>query len=350
MPTEYNESSRIPVFNEELLFVSPSEEWLPAFEDLAAECRDLPEVYRPHLPKHTTMIELLIAHEKGQGLPEGYVPASHRWLVRKSDGKMLGLINIRHGLNAFISFRGGHIGYYIRESERGKGYATKMLALGLDYCRELVMDTVLITCDDANIGSYKVIEANGGKLVSTDRDGDGFLFRRYHIAIEKRDRMTKEEVAVLERLDQLAIKYRRIEHVPVFTVEDANLHCQFEEQGCKNLFLKDKKANRFYLVVMMEDKRANLKAIAAEVGSNGLTFAKPDELMSKMNLIPGAVTPFGLINNGEKDIVVLIDSDLAECADVSFHPNVNTATLILSYGDFVRFLVWQGNPCRQVKL
>jgi predicted acetyltransferase len=97
-------------------------------------------------------------------IPDGRVPANTYFFVRASDYKIVGMINIRHKLNEFLLNEGGHIGYSIRPTERGKGYATLMLKLGLEKCRELKLDRVLITCDKANIASAKVIKNNSGIL------------------------------------------------------------------------------------------------------------------------------------------------------------------------------------------
>lgn len=97
-------------------------------------------------------------------VPEGKVPASTYFFVRKTDNRIIGMINIRHCLNEFLLNEGGHIGYSVRPSERKKGYATFMLKQGLQKCRELNLDRILITCDKINIGSAKVIQNNNGVL------------------------------------------------------------------------------------------------------------------------------------------------------------------------------------------
>ncbi|MDP4088495.1 MAG: GNAT family N-acetyltransferase [Bacillota bacterium] len=97
-------------------------------------------------------------------IPEGRVPANTYFFIRVSDDKIIGMINIRHKLNEFLFNEGGHIGYSIRPTERKKGYATTMLKLGLQRCRELNIDKVLISCDKTNIASAKVIQNNNGIL------------------------------------------------------------------------------------------------------------------------------------------------------------------------------------------
>ncbi|MBP7175541.1 MAG: GNAT family N-acetyltransferase [Thermoclostridium sp.] len=99
-----------------------------------------------------------------ENIPEGRVPANTYFLVRAADNRILGMINIRHKLNDFLLREGGHIGYSIRPTERNKGYATKMLSLGLARCKELNINRVLITCDRNNPASARVIQNNHGVL------------------------------------------------------------------------------------------------------------------------------------------------------------------------------------------
>lgn len=125
------------------------------------------------------MIESLNGYSKGIGLPDGFVECSTYWLVNKNN-KILGAIDIRHRLNEFLLFRGGHIGYGIRPSERKKGYACIMLSLALKQCEVIGISKVLITCLKNNIGSAKTIIKNRGILESEDID-NGEFFQRYWI-------------------------------------------------------------------------------------------------------------------------------------------------------------------------
>lgn len=97
-------------------------------------------------------------------IPEDRVPASTYFFLRRSDDRIMGMINIRHKLNEFLYNEGGHIGYSIRPTERKKGYGTLLLKLGLEKCKELNLNKVLITCDKSNTGSAKVIQNNKGIL------------------------------------------------------------------------------------------------------------------------------------------------------------------------------------------
>jgi predicted acetyltransferase len=101
--------------------------------------------------------------KKGKNLPKDWVPGSTFWLVR-DDNVILGTSSLRHELNEHLRKVGGHIGFNIRPSERQKGYGTAILALTLEKAKDLGLKRVLVTCDDNNIASAKIIEKNGGIL------------------------------------------------------------------------------------------------------------------------------------------------------------------------------------------
>lgn len=107
-------------------------------------------------------LKLIRDMEKGIGLKRGWVPASELWLVREN--KFIGAVSFRHKLNKNLRLYGGHIGYSIRPDERKKGYGTEMLARTLKKAKKTGLKKVMITCDENNVGSRKIIEANGGVL------------------------------------------------------------------------------------------------------------------------------------------------------------------------------------------
>ena len=161
--------------------------------------------------------------------------------------------------------------------------------------------------------------------------------------------MTAQELPVAARLGELSIPYDRFEHPPVATVEDAAQYwAAIDATHCKNLFLRNQKGNRHYLVVLVHSKKADLRAVADQIGDGKLSFASPERLMTHLGLTPGSVSPFGLINDRQHSVRVVLDRDLKSAARLSFHPNINTATYVVSATDFARFLDACGNTVQFV--
>jgi Ala-tRNA(Pro) deacylase len=157
--------------------------------------------------------------------------------------------------------------------------------------------------------------------------------------------------SVLAVLDQLGIAYDRFDHPPVFTVEEAREHwAGIDATHCKNLFLRNKKGNRHYLVVAAHDQPVSIQHIAGIAGDDRLSFGSPERLLRCLGLTPGSVSPFGLINDASKAVCVVVDAGLRDVARVGFHPNINTATVVISAADFERFLVWTGHDVRWATL
>ena len=161
--------------------------------------------------------------------------------------------------------------------------------------------------------------------------------------------ITPAEQEVYDALAALGIPYERFTHPPVFTVEEAERYwADIPAAHCKNLFLRNAKGTRHYLVVMGHAKKADLRALSATLGDDKLSFASPDRLMRFLHLTPGAVSPFGLIHESARDVIVVLDSELAGTERIGFHPNVNTATITLPTDEFLRFLETRGNIVRRV--
>ncbi|MBR2349946.1 MAG: GNAT family N-acetyltransferase, partial [Clostridia bacterium] len=123
-------------------------------------------------------------YEDPQAVPSHLVPATQFIFVRKSDNRLVGMLQVRHRFNDFLEKYGGHIGYSVRPSERRRGYAKEMLRMALPYCQEIGLDKVLIICIDGNIGSEKTILANGGVYESTvHKVTDDVNLKRFWIAL-----------------------------------------------------------------------------------------------------------------------------------------------------------------------
>ncbi len=134
-------------------------------------------------PNEKDIVKIFADKREQFKLPEHYVPSYDFFAV---DGdKFIGVINIRVRLTDNLLRYGGHIGYAINPKYWRMGYGKELLKLGLDYARKIIQeDKILITCDDDNIGSYKIIEANKGVLenkVENLEDGERFITRRYWI-------------------------------------------------------------------------------------------------------------------------------------------------------------------------
>lgn len=129
-------------------------------------------------------------------------------------------------------------------------------------------------------------------------------------------------------------------HEAVFTCEEAEKHCaDIQGLACKNLFLRNNKHNRFFLLVLPAKKKMDIKKFGEIVGEkNKLSFAHADELKEKLQLDPGSVSVFGILNDDKHEVELYIDKDVYDADIVTFHPNVNTATLELSREMFHRFL------------
>lgn len=154
------------------------ESFLEAVKEFEAKGEN---VYMHGTKPNANFDELLLKikeREEGINLPADRVPQTELWFIE--DGKFIGWTKIRHRLNDNLLIQGGHIGYAVRPSERNKGYGTKILELALSEAKRLGIDKVLVTCDDDNIGSVKIIEKNGGVL-ENKVESKGKLKRRYWI-------------------------------------------------------------------------------------------------------------------------------------------------------------------------
>ena len=161
--------------------------------------------------------------------------------------------------------------------------------------------------------------------------------------------MTPQEALVEARLRELGIAFTRHVHPPVPTVEVAAQYWSaIDATHCKNLFLRNQKGNRHCLVIVEHLKKADLRSVADQIGDGKLSFGSPERLMTHLGLTPGSVSPFGLINNSDHAVRVVLDRGLKSAERVSFHPNINTTTLVIAGGDFLRFLDACGNPVQYV--
>ena len=154
---------------------------------------------------------------------------------------------------------------------------------------------------------------------------------------------------LLAMLTDLGIKFKEYRHQAVFTVEEAKaLRGTLPGAHCKSLFVRDKKGACF-LIVCLEDRRMNMKALAGLLGANRLSFASPDRLRRRLGVEPGSVTPFAAINDqpvrnsdpqGQpfEKVSIILDAEMMQADLVNYHPLINTATVSLAPADLLRFL------------
>ena len=154
---------------------------------------------------------------------------------------------------------------------------------------------------------------------------------------------------ITELLDSKGIAYEIREHQAVYTVEAAALNLPYPEAAAKNLFLRDDKKKNFYLLVARDDASVNLKELRKKIGSRPLSFASPQLLDEILGLIPGSVTPLGILNDEERRVEVLLDSAFEE-KRIAMHPNENTATLWMQEEDLAGIVREHGNGYRYVEL
>ena len=135
---------------------------------LVADPRNLP-----------VLIQRLYEYSQGINIPAASVPATTLWCIDKN--VYIGHVNIRHRLNEYLEKYGGHIGYAVRPSARGKGYGDQMLKFSIPFIKQLGLKEVLITCDKDNMASRKIIENNGGIYENEILDDQGVIKMRYWI-------------------------------------------------------------------------------------------------------------------------------------------------------------------------
>ncbi len=148
-----------------------------------------------------------------------------------------------------------------------------------------------------------------------------------------------QKAKVFEVLHSLNIDFEVMNHKAVFTVEDMD-EIKITEHGdvCKNLFLRDAKGERHFIVVLDKDKKADLKAIQNQLNCTRLGFASEERLYQYLQLHKGEVSPLAIINDNTKAVEVVIDNDLAKKNRLGFHPNDNTATVWISYEGLKKFI------------
>lgn len=138
---------------------------------------------------------------------------------------------------------------------------------------------------------------------------------------------------VKQFLEERNLAYTLVEHPAVFTCHDM-MDIKIPGVTLKNLFVRDKETDHFFLVVIPKEKRLDMKRLQELVGSKKLIFGKPEELKAKLGIDPGSVSPLCLLNNRERDVKLFIDREAWEAPLVNIHPNENTQSIVLDRENF----------------
>ena len=156
---------------------------------------------------------------------------------------------------------------------------------------------------------------------------------------------------VYQTLSLLNIKFDYHEHPPVPTVEEASKYwAAINSAHCKNLFFRNHKGNKHYLVIVDYMQTLNIRDLEQRLKQGKLSFASPQRMMKYLGLEPGSVSPFGLIHDVQNHVHLFIDKNLEKAHHITFHPNLNTASLVIAFPDFIRYLEHVGNSYEFIEL
>jgi Ala-tRNA(Pro) deacylase len=145
-------------------------------------------------------------------------------------------------------------------------------------------------------------------------------------------------------LKELDIEFNYYEHPPAPTIEIAMQYWKdIDAMHCKNLFFRNHKGNRHYLVIIDHKKNLDIHTLEKILKQGKLTFASEQRMMKYLGLRPGSVSPFGLMNDKNHEVHLFIDESLKDGKTISFHPNENTASLVIDYYNFTKFITYCGN-------
>ena len=156
---------------------------------------------------------------------------------------------------------------------------------------------------------------------------------------------------VFDYLSDMNITYDIIEHPAVYTIEEMdNLCIDTNNQVVKNLFVRDDKKKRYFLIAVQKDKRVDLKELKAKLNSRPLSFASESALYEILGLSKGAVTPFGILNDTNCKVEVVLDNDVRYFHNIGIHPNDNTATVWIKPEDLEVVIRKHGNAFSYVEI
>lgn len=156
---------------------------------------------------------------------------------------------------------------------------------------------------------------------------------------------------VLELLNNLDISYKIFEHHPLPTIEIAmEVWKDIDSTHCKNLFFRNHKGNKHYLVILESNHQLEIRDLEQRIKQGKISFASEKRMAKYLGLKAGSVSPFGLINDKENHVHIFLDQNLLSSEKISFHPNINTASVVIAFEDFKKYLDHVGNTYEFLEL
>lgn len=220
---------------------------------------------------------------------------------------------------------------------------TKEFLLGAEKTLEIAkseqIKVAILKSKSPSCGSCQVYSGDfDGKLI----EGFGvtaLLLKENNIIVYNEENAPFEKLKVYDFLDKHQIPYRIYQHSPVYTVEEAKaIETKIEGTHCKNLFLRNRKGNQHYLAILEQNEQVTLKDLAELVGEKSLSFASEERLQTYLGVKAGAVGLFGLLNDSNNEVKVILGKELAHQKEITFHPNENDETLGILYTDLEKIL------------
>ncbi len=156
---------------------------------------------------------------------------------------------------------------------------------------------------------------------------------------------------IYKLLEDLTISYDYYEHPPAPTIEVARIYWKdIDATHCKNLFFRNHKGNRHYLVIVEHTRDLMIRDLEQRLKQGKLSFASPERMMRHLGVTPGSVSPFGLIHDSSHHVHLFLDKNLQTSTRISFHPCINTASLVIAWNDFLKFLQHTSNTYEFLEL
>ena len=152
-------------------------------------------------------------------------------------------------------------------------------------------------------------------------------------------------------LSELGIDFEYHEHPPAPTIQEAMKYWKdLDATHCKNLFFRNHKGNQHYLVILEHTQQMGIHELEKQLKQGKLSFASDQRMMKYLGVTPGSVTPFGLINDVEHHVHIFIDQNLTKSKTISFHPCINTASIVVERQGFLKFLDFVSNKVEYIHL